>query len=82
MSRNTDLELGIIGKNLWQRDVWDRYMRDEFHLNSTIEYIHNNPVKAGLCEIPEDWRWSSAWKGWETPGAPGAPGTSPAMLIN
>jgi putative transposase len=23
-------------------------------------YMHNNPVKRGLCETPLDWRWSSA----------------------
>lgn len=23
-------------------------------------YIHQNPVKAGLCEIPYDWKFSSA----------------------
>ena len=28
------------------------------------QYVHNNPVRAGLCEEPEDWFWSSAaeWK--------------------
>jgi putative transposase len=31
-------------------------------------YIHNNPVRAGLCETPEDWRWSSA-REWRTPGS-------------
>jgi len=24
-----------------------------------LRYIHRNPVKAGLCERPEDWAWSS-----------------------
>ena len=24
-----------------------------------LRYIHRNPVKAGLCERPEDWDWSS-----------------------
>src|SRR5579871_6162930 len=24
-----------------------------------LRYIHRNPVKAGLCERPEDWPWSS-----------------------
>jgi hypothetical protein len=26
-------------------------------------YIRNNPVTAGLCASPEDWRWGSAWPG-------------------
>jgi hypothetical protein len=25
-----------------------------------IEYIHNNPVRRGLCVNPTDWIWSSA----------------------
>ena len=25
-----------------------------------LEYIHNNPVKAGLCELPEEYEFSSA----------------------
>ena len=28
-----------------------------------LRYIHRNPVHRGLCEHPEDWKWSSflAW---------------------
>ena len=29
------------------------------HLLESQRYIANNPVNAGLCERPEDWRWSS-----------------------
>jgi len=25
-----------------------------------LEYIHRNPVKAGICEFPEDYKYSSA----------------------
>lgn len=45
----------------WMREYFDRYMRDEDHLVRTAEYIHNNPVKAGLCDQAKQWRWSSAW---------------------
>jgi REP element-mobilizing transposase RayT len=44
----------------WQREPFDRYIRDEKHFANAVRYIENNPVKAGLCEKPEDWRWSSA----------------------
>ena len=27
-----------------------------------IDYIHGNPVRRGLVQRPEDWKWSSA--GW------------------
>ncbi|MGI5880423.1 MAG: REP-associated tyrosine transposase [Syntrophomonadaceae bacterium] len=32
---------------------------DDRHLLAVIRYIHNNPVKAGLVEKPEQYRWSS-----------------------
>ena len=70
LARNEALGLGIPdSKHLWMREYWDRYMRDEDHLKRSIEYIHNNPVKAGLCGRPEDWPWSSAG----TPTSPSAP---------
>jgi len=46
---------------VWMPDYWDRYIRDEKHLRSVIDYIHNNPVKAGLCQKETDWLWSSAY---------------------
>jgi REP element-mobilizing transposase RayT len=33
-------------------------MRDERHFHATIAYVRENPVRAGLCERPEDWPWS------------------------
>jgi putative DNA methylase len=44
----------------WQRELFDRYIRDANHYANAVTYIVNNPVKAGLCEKPEDWTWSSA----------------------
>lgn len=46
----------------WQREYWDRYMRDAAHALSTIRYIERNPVKAGQVREATDWRWSSAWR--------------------
>ncbi len=42
----------------WMPDYFDRYIRDKRHLDAVVEYIANNPVKAGLCGKPEEWRWS------------------------
>ena len=52
----------ILGRtgDFWMKDYFDRFIRDESHLNATIRYIENNPVKAGLAKEPEDWPWSSA----------------------
>jgi REP element-mobilizing transposase RayT len=45
----------------WQKEVFDRYIRDFGHFEKTIAYIENNPVKARLCERASDWQFGSAW---------------------
>lgn len=45
----------------WQRESFDRYIRNHEHFIKTIDYIENNPVKAGLCETYKDWKFSSAF---------------------
>ncbi|CAM3523974.1 REP-associated tyrosine transposase [Polaromonas hydrogenivorans] len=57
---NAELGLGVPGHAFWMRDYWDRYIRHERHLQSVIHYIHENPVKAGLCQTAQDWPFSSA----------------------
>lgn len=47
-------------RHVWMREYWDRYIRDEVHFRNVVDYIHGNPVKAGLCAEAEDWPWSSA----------------------
>jgi putative transposase len=44
----------------WALDYYDRFMRDEAHYWRAMDYIHHNPVKAGLCASVLDWEWSSA----------------------
>ena len=44
----------------WHADYFDRFMRNEEHLNQTVDYVEQNPVKAGLAAHPSDWTWSSA----------------------
>jgi len=61
LAHNERLGLGIPDPHLvWMREYWDRFIRDGDHLRATIDYIHRNPVKAGLCREPADWPWSSA----------------------
>ena len=45
---------------LWMMEYFDRFIRDNDHFQKVVNYIHNNPVKAGLVADPTDWRWSSA----------------------
>ena len=42
----------------WQREYWDRFIRDEKHFNCAINYILENPVKAGLVNSWQDWPWN------------------------
>lgn len=36
-----------------------RRVRDDRDLRGLVKYVANNPVEAGLCELPQDWYWSS-----------------------
>ena len=47
----------------WQEEYFDRYIRDFNHFEKTVRYIELNPVKARLCQNPEDWKFSSAYTG-------------------
>jgi REP-associated tyrosine transposase len=39
----------------WQGRFFDRALRTVKEYNEKVEYIHLNPVKAGLVKRPEDW---------------------------
>ena len=45
--------------SIWQPRFFDRTLRTVSEYNRKVEYIHLNPVKAGLASHPEDWPWSS-----------------------
>src|SRR5437588_4240018 len=46
-------------EHFWQKRYYDFNIRDYPQFVEKLRYIHRNPVKAGLCERPEDWEWSS-----------------------
>jgi len=50
---------GVKGR-FWQVESFDRFIRDHKHFTTVVAYIENNPVKAKLCDRPEDWPYSSA----------------------
>jgi putative DNA methylase len=62
-ARNANKMLGLSGE-FWQPDYFDRVMRDDKHFHDTALYIENNPVKAGLVRLPEEWQFSSAFARW------------------
>ena len=40
---------------LWQPRFFDPALRSVKEYNEKVEYIHLNPVRAGLVSRPEDW---------------------------
>jgi REP element-mobilizing transposase RayT len=50
--------------SLWQHDSDVFSIVSESTFMQKVNYIHENPVRAGLVGRPEDYRWSSArfWK--------------------
>ncbi len=47
--------------SLWHNESFDTTIRDDFHLNNTIEYTINNPVKAGLVKNWWDWEGTKSF---------------------
>ena len=45
--------------HFWQKRYYDLNIRNYPQFVEKRRYIHRNPAKAGLCERPEDWEWSS-----------------------
>ena len=46
--------------SLWNHNPDTRLLWSEPMLWQRIQYTHLNPVRAGLCDHPNDWPWSSA----------------------
>lgn len=59
LSRLTVSRTGSEKIALWQRRCYDHNVRSEESLWEKVSYCHNNPVKRGLVQKPEDWEWSS-----------------------
>lgn len=68
-AREANKLLGLTGQSFWQTESFDHWPRDEDEFYRIISYIENNPVKAGLVILAEDWTWSSAAerkrRGWK-----------------
>ena len=53
--------LGREGK-IWMNEYFDRFIRNNDHFNKVVDYIENNPVKAGIVTAPSDYKWGSAYR--------------------
>ena len=59
-AREANKLLRRTGESFWQTESFDHWPRDEAEFYRIVDYIENNPVKAGLVLVAEDWTWSSA----------------------
>jgi REP element-mobilizing transposase RayT len=62
-AREANKRLNRTGETFWQPEAFDHWIRNDEEHARCCHYVMNNPVKAGLCAAPEDWKWSSAWRG-------------------
>ncbi len=61
LKKHTALECNrALGRSgaFWQHESYDHVIRTADELERTIQYVLNNPVKAGLVASWEEWPWS------------------------
>jgi putative transposase len=45
--------------HLFKNRFWCEPIESEAHFLTTVRYIVLNPIRAGICTSPDEWRWSS-----------------------
>lgn len=55
-----NIALPMQKRQLWMHRFDDKVIKKQKMLWSSIRYIHNNPVNAGLVDKPETYKYSSA----------------------
>lgn len=48
-----------IGEPVWQEGFFEHIIRDEKDFRVRLDYIHKNPLTAGLVEVIDEYRFSS-----------------------
>ena len=61
-ARKANCILQRTGMPFWQEESFDHWIRNSRELQGLIDYVENNPVKAGLVDAKDHWPWSSAGK--------------------
>ena len=57
---------------VWQPRYYDFNVYSDEKMEEKLQYMHQNPVRAGLVARPRDWPWSSA-RYYETGASVGVP---------
>ena len=56
-ARKSNIVLGREG-TFWQDESYDHVIRDNGEFERIVNYVLENPVKAGLASKWEDWPWT------------------------
>ena len=62
-------ELGFTGE-IWQAGYNEHRVKDASDYQQHVRYIHENPVRAGICGSPREYEYSSANGRYEVDAAP------------
>ena len=46
----------------WQRDFFERRLRNDEHVEMMRDYLRQNPVRSGLVDTPDEWPFF--WSAW------------------
>jgi REP element-mobilizing transposase RayT len=46
---------------IWQKSFWDHFLRADEDIAVVLDYILNNPVRAGLVPRWRDYRFAGSW---------------------
>jgi REP element-mobilizing transposase RayT len=73
LKRTTAMHANVLlcrtGSPFWQDECFDHVVRSDAEFRRIMQYIENNPVRAGLCVNAEDFPWSSARRAESPPQA-------------
>lgn len=56
-AKQANAALGRTGQ-FWQHESYDHFIRDDAELERVLQYVVNNPVKAGLVSDWRTWKWT------------------------
>jgi hypothetical protein len=62
-AREANALLGLTGVPFWQDESYDHLVRSPEQFERIENYILQNPVRAGLARVAEEYRWSSGFGG-------------------
>ncbi|MCU1262528.1 MAG: hypothetical protein JWO80_5413 [Bryobacterales bacterium] len=49
------------GRQFWERESYERVIRNTQECNEATHFVEHHPVRLGLVDRAADWEWSSAY---------------------